>query len=62
MLLRRHVLGILIVIKCYYAINYVEIKFPLIGGPLGQAKLPRSKIRKCMTKAIRQENGKFQKL
>ena len=61
MLLKRHVLGILIVIKYYYAINYMENKFQLIGGPLGQANLPR-KIRNCMTKAIRQEKGKCQKL
>ena len=62
MLLRRHVLGILIVIKYYYAINYVENKFPLTGRPLGQANLPRRKIKNCMTKEIRQEKGKCQNL
>ena len=58
----RHVLGILIVIKYYYAINYMENKFQLTGGPLGQANLPRRKIRNYMTKAIRQEKGKYQNL
>ena len=62
MLLRRHVIGIVIVIKYYYAINYVENKFPLTGGPLGQANFPRRKIRNLMTKSIRQEKGKCQKL
>ena len=52
MSLRRHVIGILIVIKYYYVINFVENKFPLTGGPLGKANLPRRKIRNCMTKEI----------
>ena len=43
MLLKRHVIGILIVIKYYYAINYVENKFPLTGGPLGKSNLARRK-------------------
>ena len=66
-----NVLGILIVIKYYYAINQVENKFPLIGGPLGQANLPREnqklyekidqkrkgKVPKYMTKAIKYKRG-----
>ena len=44
MSLTRHVLGILIVIKYYYAINYVKNKFPLIEGPLGKDKFPRRKM------------------
>ena len=67
----RHVLGILIVIKYYYAINQVENKFPLTGGPLGQANLPREnqklydkinqigkeKVPKYMTKAFKYKRG-----
>ena len=56
------VLSFILVIFNYHSINYVENKFPLTGGPLGQANFPRRKIRNLMTKSIRQEKGKCQKL